>query len=197
MAALQLSNDFETLGTGLCTGDEINLVTALAAGGLQDMNQNSQTVYAVTNGYGPLSGSPGGEVWATLNAGASLMTNVTGSVNPDGYAISSVAMESSNSADNTAFVGIMGFHTSHVFRIANTGGTWTETDWTGTGLPDAPVNALLVDSSITPFQVYAGTDVGVFVSSADAPGWTEVGPVPRAGSIGLPAKRSRNWTAPV
>ncbi|MGA2155323.1 MAG: hypothetical protein ABSH37_12970 [Bryobacteraceae bacterium] len=59
-APLQLSNDFDTLGTGVCTGDEINLVTALAAGGPKDNNNDSTVVYAVTNGYGPESGSLSG-----------------------------------------------------------------------------------------------------------------------------------------
>src|SRR5208282_5599528 len=66
-APLQLSNDFDTLGTGLCTGDEINLVNAIAAGGTAQ-DGYSTVVYAVTNGYGPLSGSPGGEIWVTTSA---------------------------------------------------------------------------------------------------------------------------------
>ncbi len=182
-APLQLSNDFDTLGTGVCTGDEINLVNGLAAGGPKDANNNSTVVYAVTNGYGPLSGLPGGEVWVTTNAGVTLMTNVTQNatqnVNPNGYAISSVAMDSSDATGNTAYVGIMGFSTpgfptSHVWKTANAGASWT--DWTGTGLPDAPVNALLVDSQAG--MVYAGTDVGVFVSSTTAASWTEAGPAP-------------------
>ncbi len=189
-APLQLSNDFETLGTGVCTGDEINLANGLAAGG-KKVNGNSSVVYAVTNGYGPLSGSPGGEVWVTTSAGVTLMTNVTQNVNPNGYAISSVAMDASDATGKTAYVGIMGFSTagfptSHVWQTTNAGASWA--DWTGTmltELPDAPVNALLVDSSVTPSQIYAGTDVGVFVSSASAPGWTEVGPTPGAGASGF------------
>src|SRR5208282_2844194 len=187
----QLSNDFDTLGTGAGTGAEINLVNALAAGGPKDANNNSKVVYAVTNGYGPLSGSPGGEVWVTTSAGVTLMTNVTQNVNPNGYAISSVAMDASDTTGNTAYVGIMGFstagfQTSHVWQTTNAGASWA--DWTGTlltELPDAPVNALLVDSSVTPSQIYAGTDVGVFVSSTSAPGWTEVGPTPGAGVSGF------------
>jgi hypothetical protein len=186
-APLQLSNDFDTLGTGVCTGGEINLVNALAAGGPKDTNNNSTAVYAVTNGYGPLSGMPGGEVWVTTNAGVSLMTNVTQNVNPNGYAISSVAMDKSDATGNTAYVGIMGFSTSsyptsHVWKTANAGASWT--DWSGgTGLPDAPVNALLVDSQAG--QVYAGTDVGVFVSSTANANWTEVGPAPGPGVSGF------------
>ena len=187
-APLELSNDFDTLGTGVCTGDEINLVDRLAAGGPKDTNNNSTVVYAVTNGYGPLSGLPGGEVWVTTNAGVTLMANVTQNVNPNGYAISSVAMDKSDATGTTAYVGIMGFSTPgfptpHVWKTANAGASWT--DWTGTGLPDAPVNALLVDSSVTPAQIYAGTDVGVFVSSTTAASWTEVGPAPGPGVSGF------------
>lgn len=177
---LQLSNDFDTLGTGVCTGDEINLVNAVAAGGPK-VSGNSSVVYAVTNGYGPLSGSLGGEVWVTSTAGVSLMTNVTQNVNPNGYAISTVAIDPSDATGNTAYVGIMGFSTqayptSHVWQTTNAGASWS--DWSGTGLPDAPVNALLLDSSVTPSQIYAGTDVGAFVSSTSTPSWTEVGPMP-------------------
>jgi hypothetical protein len=188
-APLQLSNDFDTLGTGVCTGGETNLVAALAAGGPKDINGNSTVVYAVTNGYGPLSALPGGEVWVTTNSGVSLMTNVTQNVNPQGYAISSVAMDSSDVTGNTAYIGIMGFSTpsyptSHVWKTTNAGTNWT--DWTGTGiaaLPDAPVNALLIDAQAG--QIYAGTDVGAFVSSTSSPSWTEVGPAPGEGVSGF------------
>ncbi len=192
-APLQLSNDFDTLGTGVCTGGEINLVNALAAGGPKDIHNNSTVVYAVTNGYGPLSGRPGGEVWVTTNAGVTLMTNVTQNaaqnVNPNGYAISSVAMDKSDATGKTAYVGIMGFSTPsfptrHVWKTVTGGTSWT--DWTGTGvtgLPDAPVNALLVDSQAG--LVYAGTDVGVFVSSTTTASWAEVGPAPGPGVLGF------------
>ena len=186
VAPLQLSNDFDTLGTGACTGGEVNLVTALAAGGPKDVNNNSMVVYAATDGYGPLSGLPGGEVWVTTNAGITLMANVTQNVNPNGYAISSVAMDKSDATGKTAYVGIMGFSTqlrptSHVWKTTNAGASWT--DWSGTGLPDAPVNALLVDLEAR--QVYAGTDVGVFVSSTTTASWTEVGPAPGPGVSGF------------
>ena len=191
-APLQLSNDFDTLGTGACTGAEINLVDALAAGGPAlnpPPNNYSSVVYAVTNGYGPLSGSPGGEVWVTTNAGVSLMANVTQNINPNGYAIATVSMDKSDLTGKTAYVGIMGFSTSgfptsHVWKTANAGASWT--DWTGTGvteLPDNPVNALLVDEQAG--QIYAGTDVGVFASSTNAPSWTEVGPTPGPSASGF------------
>jgi hypothetical protein len=68
----------------------------------------------------------------------------------------------------------MGFHVAHVFKTTNAGATWS--DWSGSGgtaLPDAPVNALLVDAPSA--TIYAGTDVGVFMSSTASASWTEVG----------------------
>src|SRR6266481_4084970 len=95
-------------------------------------------------------------------------------------------MDKSDATGKTAYVGIRGFSTpsystSHGGKAATAGVSWT--DWTGTGLPDAPVNALLVDSQAG--LVYAGTDVGVFVSSTAAASGTEVGPAPGPGVSGF------------
>ena len=179
-----LSPNFDTGATGnagICSGGEFNLVRGLSAGGSQPPSL-SPVVYATSEGTGPNGGFVGGEVWATTNAATTLMSNVTGGINPENYTISSVAIDKSVANGQTAYVGIMGFGVSHVFKTANAGGSWT--DWTGTGLPDAPVNALLVDSSVTPSQIYAGTDVGVFVSSTSSAVWTEVGPAPGPGVTG-------------
>jgi hypothetical protein len=182
----QLSKNFDT-GTAIaCNGGEINQVAALAAGGPKDSNGFSNVVYATTAGGGPFAGMGGGEVWATQNASTTMLSNVTGTINPKNYTISSVAIDTSVANGQTAYVGIMGFHTSHVWKTTDAGTSWT--DWTGsglTGLPDAPVSALLVDSSVTPAQIYAGTDVGAFVSSAANASWTEVGPVPGPGVSGF------------
>ena len=186
----ELSVNFDTLDTTLCSGGEINQVAGLAAGGPKDANGFSNVVYAATWGYGPLANIGGGEVWVTTNAGAAspAMTNVTGNINPNHYAISSVAIDTSVANGQTAYVGIMGFHTSHVWKTTNAGTGWT--DWTGTGLtalPDAPVSTLLVDSSTG--IIYAGTDVGVFSSPTTGAGgvWTEVGPVASSGAGFLPS----------
>src|SRR5262249_23044775 len=135
---------------------------------------------AATEGTGPNEGAGGGHVFVTTNAATTLMTDVTGSMNPWSYTISSVAIDSSDVSGMTAYMGIMGFGVGHVFKTTNAGLNWT--DWTGVGLPDAPINSLLVDA---PFHlIYAGTDVSVFVSSTTASNWTEVGPQAQPGSIG-------------
>jgi hypothetical protein len=181
-----LSLNFDTLTTATCTGGEINQVRALAAGGPKDSNGFSNVVYATTNGFGPLAGlGTGGAVAATTNAATTQMSNVTGSINSSNYAVSSVVIDNSDATGKTAYVGIMGFHVSHVFKTTNAGGAWT--DWTGSGataLPDSPVDDLLVDS--LKGQIYAGTDVGVFVSSTSSASWTEVGPAPGSGPGYLP-----------
>lgn len=178
-----LSPDFDTLGSNTCSGGEINLASALAAGG-PTADYMSTTVYATTEGTGPNVTTPaGGEVWVTTNAGIVPMSDVTGAIDPLNYTISAIAVDTNDTTGATAYVGIMGFNTEHVFKTANAGATWT--DWTGSGataLPDAPVDALLVDSSAQ--VVYAGTDVGIFVSSTASPGWSEVGAPARPGATG-------------
>src|SRR5207245_7407176 len=69
----------------------------------------------------------------------------------------------------------MGFHVAHVWKTSNGGVNWT--NFTA-NLPDAPVNAILIDAGSTPSTgtIYVGTDVGVFSSSTGAASWTEVGP---------------------
>lgn len=184
---MQLSNDFENGGAGICTGSEINLVRSLAAGGPLDGNGFSNVIYAGTDGYGPLipTTPAGGHVWVSTNVAGGISTWVdqTGSINPSAFAVSSIAIDSSDSTGQTAYVTIMGFHVSHVWQTTNAGASWT--DFTG-NLPDAPADAVLVDPGMTPLTgtVYVGTDVGVFSSPTAAANWTEVGPAPSGGESG-------------
>jgi hypothetical protein len=173
-----LSPDFETGGSGACTGNETNVVRTIAAGGLTDSSGLSQMIYAGTNGEGPLISTvpTGGHVWVTANADGGPLTwnDATQAINPQGFPISSIALDSTDPLGNTAYVTIMGFHTSHVWKTSNGGVTWT--DFTA-NLPDAPVNVIVVDSgaSLSSGTVYIGTDVGVFASSTGSANWTEVG----------------------
>ena len=181
-----LSHSFETGGDGICTGSEINLVRSLAAGGPLDNNHLSNVIYAGTDGFGPLipTTPPGGHVWVNTNVAGvpSIWNDQTGSINPNNFPISSIAIDTSDSAGATAYVGIMGFSTtqfpaSHVWKTTNGGSSWI--DFTG-NLPNAPVNSIVVDprSANTPGVVYVGTDVGVFstpTASSPPPNWAEVG----------------------
>jgi len=185
-----LSPNFDTLGSGTCSGNEVNQVRALAAGGPTDSN-GSKVIYATTSGAGPInSSSPaGGHVWVTSNAtaGPSSFSDVTGngpqgSINPNEFPISGVAIDTSDSTGATAYVTVMGFtgSTGHVWQTTNFGAAWT--DFTG-NLPDNPVNAVVIDPVNA--QVYVGTDVGVFVSSTASVNWIELGPSPNSTQAGF------------
>ncbi len=170
-----LSHSFETGGDGICTGSETNLVRSLAAA--VDFN-GFTAMYAGTDGFGPLipTTPPGGHVWVSPNIanGPSSWVDQTGSINPNNFPISGIALDTSDTSANTAYVTIMGFHVSHVWQTTDGGASWT--DFTA-NLPDAPAHAVLVDPGTTPTTgtVYVGTDVGVFYTSTAAPSWTEVG----------------------
>lgn len=173
-----LTNNFETGATGSCIGIEVNQVRALAAGGIKDTAGFSNVIYAGTDGLGPLV-STGGHIWVATNVsgGPPAWIDRTGTTNPSGFPISAIAIDKSDSTGKTAYVTIMGFHVSHVWKTTTAGASWI--DFTQ-NLPDAPANAVLVDGS----TVYVGTDVGVFASTTASPSWTEVGPAPLSGQPG-------------
>ena len=102
-----LSPDFETGGTGACSGSEVNAVRALAAGGLADSNGYSQVIYAATSGEGPqIPTVPGGgHLWVTTNSDGGPITwsDQTGPINPHGFPISGVAIDSSDPLGKTAY----------------------------------------------------------------------------------------------
>jgi hypothetical protein len=186
-----LSLNFETFGTGTCAGTEVNVIRALASGGASDAN-GSKVIYATTDGLGPNNSSApiGGNVWVTTNATAVLGTSSTfaivtlngpggGSINPNQFPVSAVAVDTSDSSGDTAYVTVMGFTggTGHVWQTRNAGATWI--DFSGSSpnaIPDSPANAVVIDPAS--HIVYVGTDVGVFQSATATPAWTEVGAVP-------------------
>ena len=97
-------------------------------------------------------------------------------------------MDTSDKQGLTAYVGIMGFSTanfptSHVWQTTNGGSSWTDFS---ANLPDAPVNAVVVDPATTgtPGRVYVATDVGVFWSFTATANWEELGPAPNSGQAG-------------
>jgi hypothetical protein len=175
-----LTDNFETGGTETCTGGEVNLVRAIAAGGPTDSDGSSNVMYAGTEGLGPLA--PGGHIWVAtdVSGGPPAWVDRTGGTNPSGFPVSGIALDQTDTTGRTAYVTIMGFHVPHVWKTFNAGISWS--DFTD-NLPDAPANAVLVDG--TARTVYVATDVGVFTSSTGNPSWIEVGPLPEPGGAGF------------
>jgi hypothetical protein len=167
--ALSYSN-FSGGSTTACPKDDgtvtVDNITALAAGGRKNPTTNtSKVLYA---------GTENGRIYITTNAGDSGLAtwqDVTSSINPKGYLISSIALDPTDATAMTAYVTIMGFDVSHVFKTTNGGTGWT--DYTG-DLPNAPADAVVVDPG-DPNTIYVGNDVGVFATTNGGVNWTEVG----------------------
>ncbi len=181
---IAISGNFDDGGAPVtCTGAEVNQVRTIATGGAIQ-GGFSNVIYAGTDGQGPNSdNSPtGGRVLVTTNAlqGPNSWANQTSNINSQFFPISSIVLDTTDPTGATAYASIMGFGVSHIWKTTNWGNTWT--DFTA-NLPDAPVNALLLDE--TTEVLYAGTDVGVFSSSTSNPSWTEVGPASNSGQSGF------------
>ncbi len=116
-----------------------------------------------------LVGTTNGTVFLSTTAGATSMTNVTGPW-PVRY-VGRVVIDPTNR--NTAYVAFNGFGLAsgqHVWKTTNL--TTGPPVWTpaGNGIPDTPVNVIVVDSANTQ-TLYAGTDIGVFQSSDSGANW--------------------------
>ncbi len=77
----------------------------------------------------------------------------------------------------TAYVAYNGYDEAtphqpgHVFKTSDGGQSWTNVSG---DLPDAPVNSIVLDPSY-PNTLYAGTDVGAFVTYNGGAHWTQLG----------------------
>lgn len=103
--------------------------------------------------------------------GSSTLTDWTNAGMPLTKYVARIAIDPTNA--NNAYVCFGGFGVpagQHVWKTTNlTIGTpvWTAS---GTGLPDVPVNAFVIDPA-NPNQLFAGTDVGVYVSQDQGATW--------------------------
>jgi photosystem II stability/assembly factor-like uncharacterized protein len=69
--------------------------------------------------------------------------------------------------ENVAFAAFAGFGSRHIYKTTDGGITWQPSD---TGLPDVPTNTLLIDP-LQPDHIYAGNDLGVWVSTNGGTTW--------------------------
>ena len=104
-----------------------------------------------------VTGSP--NVRKTINGGTSF-TTITGSGGntlPNRFVLDFAI---SKGDDDSVFAAIGGFGTAHIYVTGDGGANWYPR---GTGLPDVPFNAVLIDP-LNPKVIYAGCDLGVYVS---------------------------------
>jgi hypothetical protein len=144
-----------TRGNGGIGGATFGTVTTLAVA-----RSDGRVIYA---------GTDDGRVWVTRNTGGS-WTEVTAGL-PTRW-VTRIEVDPGNA--NTAYVSISGYRNgdpgAHVFKTTNGGTVWQDVS---AGLPDAPVNDVVLDPR-TPTVLYAATDVGVFSSTSGGP-WSPVG----------------------
>ena len=86
-----------------------------------------------------------------------------------GNYVSRIAISAVDS--NVVYVVTGSFGSTNVIKTVNGGASWWDATGSGaTGLPDVPVNDLEIDPS-NPDTIYAGTEVGVFVSQDGGATW--------------------------
>ena len=109
-------------------------------------------------------------IWGTVT-GSSTLVDMTDPAMPLDKYIGRIAIDPNDA--NVAYVCFGGFNVptgKHVWKTTNLlSGTPT---WapSGSGLPDVPVNALVIDPTGSN-QLWAGTDVGVFISTNSGLNW--------------------------
>ena len=182
---------------------------SVGAGGSYNSAQGGEQMYAGMAGqldgggsvpghiYGATVPQSGGQVgWSDLERNPVTLpaTSTSSQFNPDGYAISSIAVDPHDATGKTLYVGIAGFPTGQggvIYGSTDGGAHWANLS---NSLPFAPVNSIVVDPS-NPSYVYVGGDFGVYytqnigncsVSTVEC--WGELGSgLPTAPVTGLQA----------
>jgi len=104
-----------------------------------------------------------GSIYRTANSGAnwsSINSNL-----PSSNSITFISVK--NDDPNTAWVSFSGFsNNNRVYQTTNGGSSWTNIS---TGLPQLPVNCIIQNNqNTTDVELYAGTDVGIYVKVGNA-----------------------------
>lgn len=100
----------------------------------------------------------------STNGGTSF-TSIKGTL-PDRFIMDFAISEND---DDSVYIAVGGFGTSHVYLTPDGGTTWLSR---GSGLPDVPFNAILIDP-VDPNIIYAGCDFGVYVSPDRGLNWVD------------------------
>lgn len=119
------------------------------------------------------TGASTGEIYVTTNAGTTWTRINQAPTNLPLRSIESIAVHPTN--PRQILVGLNGTGVPHVWRCADTSAAtpvWTNISGTGaTGLPDTPVNAVVIDPASPNTRYYVGSDLGVFRSTNAGGAW--------------------------
>ena len=153
--------------------DRGNTMSVVSQAPLDPAGQISAIAISPQNDAVRLVGMTNGRIFGTVVAGATTLTEYSVSGMPARY-IGRIAIDPTNAS--VAYVTYNGYGETttaglHVWKTTNLLSgvpTWTVS---GIGIPDVPVNAFVVDPA-NPNQLYAGTDIGVFMSSDGGAIWS-------------------------
>jgi subtilisin-like proprotein convertase family protein len=120
-------------------------------------------------------GQNNGGIWGTTNGSTTLRNLDPAGTVPNHY-IARAVIDPNN--QNTAYVTLSVFGATSVWKTTNLNNSppvWTSADGDDTNaIPPVPVNAFAVDPANSN-SLYAGTDIGVFVSTNGGTSWTPFG----------------------
>ncbi len=149
--------------------EPITSAVAISAIGISPQNDNVRIV-GLTNG-GLFGTSTGSSILTDLDPSGNVPTNY----------IARVVVDPNTST--TAYATLSAFGVTSVWKttnLSNASPTWVASSGSGgTALPQVPVNALVIDPTNSN-NVFAGTDIGVYVSTDAGASWLPYG-------TGLPA----------
>jgi photosystem II stability/assembly factor-like uncharacterized protein len=137
---------------------------------------SSNVVYALTNDGRALVSANGGAVWDLVLENVAGWPRVTRQIAVD------------PARPSQAFVADMGFGGRRLSATLDRGRTWREI---GGRLPDVPVNTVAVHRRSARRWIFAGTDVGVFVSGDFGRSWEGLGTLPKAPVMDLVVDAAR------
>lgn len=138
------------------------------------VNYNTISAVAISNADSNLflAGTDDGKVWRSQNAGGA-WEDITAGL-PGRYVTRVAADPLDPQVVYATFSGFgQDLHDPRVFRSVDRGSNWSSING---NLPDAPVNDLVVDPVVAG-TLYAGTDLGVYVTRNLGQTWTPLGGV--------------------
>jgi photosystem II stability/assembly factor-like uncharacterized protein len=115
------------------------------------------------------AGTTTGDIVGNVAATKTDATSIWNVVRPRSGWVSSITIDPS--VTSTMYATYAGFGGTHIWKSTDGGTNWTALDGLDLGtLPDVPVHSLALDP-LHPGRLYAGTDLGIFVSNDGGAHW--------------------------